>query len=49
MHHTYEEYLDLLDVSTVKLEYCDGEIYAQPDADRPSLPVDEVFAGIDIR
>lgn len=28
MHHSYEEYLALLEVSSVKLEYCDGEIYA---------------------
>jgi Uma2 family endonuclease len=28
VHYTYEEYLALLEVSGVKLEYCDGEIYA---------------------
>jgi Uma2 family endonuclease len=28
LHHSYEEYLNVLDVSGVKLEYCDGEIYA---------------------
>jgi len=28
LHHTYEEYLRALEVSGVKLEYCDGEIYA---------------------
>jgi Uma2 family endonuclease len=28
LHHTYEEYLDVLEISRVKLEYCDGEIYA---------------------
>ena len=28
LHHTYEDYLRALDVSGVKLEYCDGEIYA---------------------
>ena len=28
VHHSYEDYLKLLEVSTVKLEYCDGEIYA---------------------
>ncbi|HEY5955046.1 MAG TPA: Uma2 family endonuclease [Polyangiaceae bacterium] len=28
LHHTYEEYLRTLEVSGVKLEYCDGEIYA---------------------
>jgi Uma2 family endonuclease len=28
LHYTYDEYLRLLEVSGVKLEYCDGEIYA---------------------
>jgi Uma2 family endonuclease len=28
LHHSYEEYLSALEVSGVKLEYCDGEIYA---------------------
>ncbi|MFW5689999.1 MAG: Uma2 family endonuclease [Spirochaetota bacterium] len=28
VHHTYEQYLQALEVSGVKLEYCDGEIYA---------------------
>lgn len=28
LHYTYEEYLDVLARSEVKLEYCDGEIYA---------------------
>lgn len=28
LHHSYEEYLRALEVSGVKLEYCDGEIYA---------------------
>jgi Uma2 family endonuclease len=28
LHHTYEEYLSALEVSRLKLEYCDGEIYA---------------------
>src|SRR5512138_2700284 len=28
LHHTYEDYLRTLEVSGVKLEYCDGEIYA---------------------
>lgn len=28
MHHSYREYLQLLELSSVKLEYCDGEIYA---------------------
>ncbi len=28
VHHRYEDYLELLEVSGVKLEYCDGEIYA---------------------
>lgn len=28
LHHSYDEYLRALDVSVVKLEYCDGEIYA---------------------
>lgn len=28
LHHTYEEYLGVLEMSAVKLEYCDGEIYA---------------------
>lgn len=28
LHHTYEEYLGALEMSDVKLEYCDGEIYA---------------------
>jgi len=28
LHHTYAEYLSALEMSDVKLEYCDGEIYA---------------------
>ncbi len=28
LHYTYEEYLSALEISGVKLEYCDGEIYA---------------------
>jgi Uma2 family endonuclease len=28
LHHSYEDYLAALEVSGVKLEYCDGEIYA---------------------
>lgn len=28
LHHSYEDYLQALEVSGVKLEYCDGEIYA---------------------
>ena len=28
LHHSYEEYLQLLEISTVKLEYQAGEIYA---------------------
>jgi Uma2 family endonuclease len=28
LHYTYEEYLRLLEISSVKLEYCDGVIYA---------------------
>jgi Uma2 family endonuclease len=28
VHYTYEDYLRALDISGVKLEYCDGEIYA---------------------
>lgn len=28
VHHSYREYLELLELSNVKLEYCDGEIYA---------------------
>jgi len=28
LHYSYEEYLAALEVSGVKLEYCDGEIYA---------------------
>ena len=28
MHHRYEDYLRVLELSAVKLEYCDGEIYA---------------------
>lgn len=28
LHHTYQEYLAALEISGVKLEYCDGEIYA---------------------
>ncbi len=28
LHHSYEDYLRALEVSGVKLEYCDGEIYA---------------------
>lgn len=28
LHHTYQDYLAALEVSGVKLEYCDGEIYA---------------------
>jgi Uma2 family endonuclease len=28
LHHAYEDYLAALEMSDVKLEYCDGEIYA---------------------
>lgn len=28
MHHSYKQYLQTLDLSAVKLEFCDGEIYA---------------------
>jgi Uma2 family endonuclease len=28
LHHPYEDYLRALELSAVKLEYCDGEIYA---------------------
>jgi Uma2 family endonuclease len=28
VHHSYVEYLQLLELSSVKLEYCEGEIYA---------------------
>ena len=28
LHHSYDEYLRALEVSGVKLEYCEGEIYA---------------------
>jgi Uma2 family endonuclease len=28
LHHRYDEYLTALEMSGVKLEYCDGEIYA---------------------
>lgn len=28
LHHTYDEYLAALEISGVKLEYCEGEIYA---------------------
>jgi Uma2 family endonuclease len=28
LHHSYEDYLAALEMSDVKLEYCDGEIYA---------------------
>ena len=28
LHHSYEEYLRLQEMSAVKLEYCEGEIYA---------------------
>ena len=27
LHHSYEEYLAALEMSDVKLEYCDGEMY----------------------
>lgn len=28
VHHSYQEYLDALELSELKLEYCEGEIYA---------------------
>lgn len=28
VHHSYREYLELLEHSKIKLEYCEGEIYA---------------------
>jgi Uma2 family endonuclease len=28
VHHSYREYLEVLELSSVKLEYCEGEIYA---------------------
>lgn len=31
LHHTYEAYLAALEISGVKLEYCDGEIYAMAE------------------
>jgi Uma2 family endonuclease len=30
LHHSYEDYLRALELSAVKLEYCDGEMYAMP-------------------
>ena len=27
LHHRYPEYLAALEISAVKLEYCDGEIF----------------------
>ncbi len=35
VHHSYDEYLKVLEISVVKLEYCDGEIYAMPDQSVP--------------
>jgi Uma2 family endonuclease len=32
LHHSYEEYLTTLAMSVLKLEYCDGEIFAMPGA-----------------
>lgn len=29
LHYSYEDYLRVLELSSVKLEYCDGEIYAR--------------------
>lgn len=34
LHYRYEEYLSALEMSTVKLEYCDGEIYAMAGGTR---------------
>lgn len=31
VHHNYREYLEALDVSTVKLEFCEGEIERTAD------------------
>jgi len=28
LHYSYEDYLSALEMSEVKLEYCDGEMYA---------------------
>ncbi len=28
LHHSYEEYLEALEASPIKLEYCEGEIFA---------------------
>jgi Uma2 family endonuclease len=28
LHHTYEDYLRALELSAIKLEFCDGEMYA---------------------
>jgi hypothetical protein len=28
LHYSYEDYLAALEMSEVKLEYCDGEMYA---------------------
>ncbi len=28
LHHSYDDYLSALELSQIKLEYCDGEIYA---------------------
>jgi hypothetical protein len=37
LHHNYDDYLCALEVSGVKLEYCEGEIYAMA-GEHPRTP-----------
>lgn len=50
LHYDYADYLRTLELSVVKLEFCDGEIYAMaggtPASPALSFPVDSVYEGI---
>ena len=46
LHHSYEDYLSALEMSDVKLEYCDGEMYAM--AGRTPAHADLAAAAIGI-
>lgn len=45
VHYSYEEYLSILEMSEVKLEYCDGEMYAMAGG----TPVHADLAAVAIR
>jgi Uma2 family endonuclease len=46
LHHSYEDYLRALEVSEVKLEYCDGEIYAMAGGTPTHADLGAVMIGL---